>query len=50
MLGNWPKCNMGSYNWSFQFDDPKVDVHMAFGQGIYAVHSYDELDQIEYVV
>jgi hypothetical protein len=27
----------GSYDWVFTFDDPKVDIHMAFGQGIFTV-------------
>ncbi len=30
---------MGSYNWAFKFDDPKVDTHMAFGQGIFIVNN-----------
>jgi hypothetical protein len=30
---------MGSYDWAFKFDDPKVDTHMAFGQGIFIVNN-----------
>jgi hypothetical protein len=33
---------MGSYNWAFWFDDPKIDNHMTFGQGISIVHNLVE--------
>jgi hypothetical protein len=30
---------MGLYTWAFQFDNPEIDAHMTFGQGISTIHS-----------
>jgi hypothetical protein len=30
---------MGTYNQAFRFDIPQVDTHLAFGQGVFIVHS-----------
>jgi hypothetical protein len=32
----------GLYDWAFKFDDPKVDTHMAFGQGIFTIDNLVE--------